>query len=85
MGLRGGGSKLYRHVFVMYDKEAYILHRCVNVMYFIRLYRSIITNDYLDRVKRKSAFEYVQNVQIQIIVRMRKVSLLSNHTFCSFQ
>ena len=29
---------------------------------------------YMGRVKRKSAFEHAQNAQIQIILRMRKVS-----------
>ena len=40
---------------------------------------------YMDRVKRKSAFEHAQNAQIQIIRRMHEVSsgtLLSSHTFC---
>ena len=42
----------------------------------------------MGRAKRKSAFEHAQNVQIHIILRMRKVSfgrLLSIHTFCSIQ
>ena len=38
------------------------------------------------RVKRKSALKHAQHEQIQIILRMRKVSfLLSIHTFCSIQ
>ena len=39
-------------------------------------------------VKRKSAFEHVQNVQIQIILHMRKIStgrLLSIQAFFSIQ
>ena len=39
-------------------------------------------------VEWKSAFEYVQNAQIQIIMCMPKVlsgPLLSIHTFCSIQ
>ena len=39
----------------------------------------------IDRIKRKSVFELAQNAQIQIILRMRKVSsgsLLSIHAFC---
>ena len=38
----------------------------------------------MDRVKQKCAFEHVQNMQIQIILHMRKVlsgPLLSIHTF----
>ena len=42
----------------------------------------------MGRIKRKSAFEHAQTVQIQPILRMRKVSsrlLLFIHTFCSIQ
>ena len=42
----------------------------------------------MDSVKWKRAFDNVQNVRIQIILRMRKVSsgpLFSIHTFCSIQ
>ena len=42
----------------------------------------------IGHVKWKSAFEHGQNVQIQIILHMCKVSsepLLSIHTFCSIQ
>ena len=42
----------------------------------------------MGRVKRKGAFEHAKNAQIQIILRMRKVSsepLFSVHTFSSIQ
>ena len=42
----------------------------------------------IGQVKRKSAFKYAQNAQIQIILRMRKVSsgpLLDIRTFCNTQ
>ena len=42
----------------------------------------------MGHVKQKSAFEHVQNAQVQIILRMRKVSsghLLSINTLYSIQ
>ena len=42
----------------------------------------------MGRVKQKIAFEHAQNAaQIQVILRMRKLSLLSIHTFflCSMR
>ena len=42
----------------------------------------------LAHIKRKNVFKHIQNVQIQIILHMCKVSsgpLLSIHTFCSIQ
>ena len=42
----------------------------------------------IGRLKRKRAFEYAQNAQNQVILRMRKASfgsLLSIHTFCSIK
>ena len=41
----------------------------------------------MGKVKRKSALEHAQNVQIQIILRMRNVyaSLVSIRSFCSSQ
>ena len=43
---------------------------------------------YIGRAKRTSSFEHAQNAQIQIILRMHKISpgpLLSIHIFCSIQ
>ena len=48
----------------------------------------IQTDAYIHRVKRTSAIEHAQNAQIQIILRMRKVSsghLLYIRTFCIIQ
>ena len=45
-------------------------------------------SEYMRRVKRKDALEHAQNAQIQIILRMLKVSsgpLLSINTFCTIQ
>ena len=41
---------------------------------------------FIIRVKRKSGLQHAQNVQIRIILRMRKISsgpLFSYHTFCN--
>ena len=43
---------------------------------------------HLGHVKRKIAFKHVQNAQIQIILRLRKISpgpVFTIHTFCNIQ
>ena len=48
----------------------------------------VLSDAYMDCVKQKSAFEYAQNMQIQIILCMHKLSFgpsLSSHTLCSIQ
>ena len=72
------------------SNKFYELKFCISLLKVDKRKLSVLSFrlDKMGSVKRKSTFEHAQNAQIQIILRMRKVSagpVLSIRTFCSIQ
>ena len=93
--IEGGYIILSYFVFVIYRLGQTVPAISVFFLSFVRLrifsnvhFRICKWNPYMGRVERKIVFEYLQNAQFQIILRIRSEAsrpLFSIHTFCSIQ